>query len=197
MPFSRSTEDTANSTYQRMVGRYQNAASQAAQAASYIRPEILAIPAAKIKKFLADRNSLPTSCCSNDSCATSRTRSPTAKKSCWRCRARWRRRPSQAFRQLTDADMKFGDRREREGRDGRTEPLLVLGRSCIRPSGSVRKKAFHQYYAQFAGHENTLAATLSRFDPARRLLRPGAQLLERARGVAVSRQRAGRACTTT
>ena len=32
--FLKTTEDTANSTYQRMVGRYQHAASEAGQAAS-------------------------------------------------------------------------------------------------------------------------------------------------------------------
>jgi len=31
----------------------------------------------------------------------------------------------------------------------------------ISPKRSVRKTAFHQYYEQFTGHENTLAATLS------------------------------------
>ena len=46
-------EDTGDSTYQRMLGRFQHASSEAGQVASYIRPEILAIPAAKMKKFLA------------------------------------------------------------------------------------------------------------------------------------------------
>ena len=71
---------------------------------------------------------------------------------------------------------------EREGRAGRAEQRHVSARSCTRPSASVRKKAFHQYYAQFAAHENTLAATLGGLGPARRLLRPGAELPQRARG---------------
>ncbi len=50
----RSAEDTANSVYQRMQGRWLNVASRAAEAASYLRPEILAVPAAKMKRFLAD-----------------------------------------------------------------------------------------------------------------------------------------------
>src|SRR5207237_10199930 len=49
----KTAEDQADSTYQRMLGRYQHAASNAAQAASYIRPEIMTIPAAKMKKLLA------------------------------------------------------------------------------------------------------------------------------------------------
>jgi len=57
--FLKTAEDTANSTYQRMQGRYQNAASRAAQAASYIRPEIMTIPAAKMKRFMAAKELAP------------------------------------------------------------------------------------------------------------------------------------------
>ena len=42
--FLRTAEDQTNSVYQRMLGRYQNAAARAAEAASYIRPELLALP---------------------------------------------------------------------------------------------------------------------------------------------------------
>ncbi len=42
--FLKTAEDTAQSVYQRMQGRFTGAASRASQAASYIRPEILAIP---------------------------------------------------------------------------------------------------------------------------------------------------------
>ena len=37
---------------------------------------------------------------------------------------------NQIFRQLNDADLKFGNRQERRGRSGRAEPRLVLGASC-------------------------------------------------------------------
>ena len=40
----KTTEDQANSTYQGMVARFTNLATRASQAASYIRPEILALP---------------------------------------------------------------------------------------------------------------------------------------------------------
>ncbi len=51
--YLKAAEDQANSASQRMRGRVQNAASEAAQAASFIRPEILAIPAKKLKEFMA------------------------------------------------------------------------------------------------------------------------------------------------
>ncbi len=57
--FLKTAEDTTNGKYQRMQGRYVNAASRAAQAASYLRPEILAIPSAQMKQFLADEPLAP------------------------------------------------------------------------------------------------------------------------------------------
>ena len=48
------------------------------------------------------------------------------------------------------------------------------------PKRNVRKAAFHQYYAQYKGHENTLAATLAGSIAARCLLRQCPRLLERA-----------------
>ena len=42
--FLKTAEDTTDGKYQRMQGRYINAASRAAQATSYIRPEILPSP---------------------------------------------------------------------------------------------------------------------------------------------------------
>src|SRR5262249_20675242 len=42
--YLKTSEDQANSDYQRMKGRYQHIATKAAGAASYIRPEILSIP---------------------------------------------------------------------------------------------------------------------------------------------------------
>jgi oligoendopeptidase F len=57
--FLKTAEDAAASDYQRMQGRYVGAASRAGQAASYLRPEILAIPRATMKRFLADRRLAP------------------------------------------------------------------------------------------------------------------------------------------
>src|SRR6201999_3959489 len=51
--FLKTAEDQSNSEYQRMKGRYQHAASRAAENASFIRPEILSIPAKVMEKFLA------------------------------------------------------------------------------------------------------------------------------------------------
>ena len=49
----KTAEDTGESAYQRMQGRYVNLAGRAAEAASYIRPEILAIPDDRMQEILA------------------------------------------------------------------------------------------------------------------------------------------------
>ncbi len=50
--FLKTAEDVGESKCQRMHGRFMAVASRAAQAASFIRPEILSIPAAKLKLLL-------------------------------------------------------------------------------------------------------------------------------------------------
>ena len=50
----KSVQDRLNGTYQRMLLRYEKAATDASQANSFINPEILAIPKAKMDQFLAD-----------------------------------------------------------------------------------------------------------------------------------------------
>jgi len=49
--FLKSAEDVANSTHQAMVARYVHVATVANEAASFIAPEIQAIPKARMRRF--------------------------------------------------------------------------------------------------------------------------------------------------
>ena len=51
----RETEDVANSTYQGLKARYIGVATRAMEAASYLRPEILALPDATLAAYLTSR----------------------------------------------------------------------------------------------------------------------------------------------
>src|SRR5205823_13018788 len=51
--FLKTAEDQANSDYQRMKGRYQHVATKAAEASSFIRPEVVEIDPEKMERFLA------------------------------------------------------------------------------------------------------------------------------------------------
>ncbi|NIP84257.1 MAG: oligoendopeptidase F, partial [Planctomycetales bacterium] len=55
----KTAEDSANAHYQGMMARFLNVASRAEEAASFLRPEILAIPSARLKKFLAQKVMAP------------------------------------------------------------------------------------------------------------------------------------------
>jgi len=157
--FLKTAEDAANSTYQRMLGRYQNAASRAAQEASYIRPEILAIPAATMKRFLAAkpleayRLMLERLLRYKPHTLSDREEKLLAMQS------EMAQAASRVFRQLTDADMKFGAVTDDKGRQ--IELTHSSFSACLNsPKRAVRKQAFTQYYEQFSAHENSLAAAL-------------------------------------
>ena len=52
--FLRTTEDQTNNAYQALTGRFQNMSVRASQAASYMRPELLAIAPEKMAAIMAD-----------------------------------------------------------------------------------------------------------------------------------------------
>jgi oligoendopeptidase F len=67
--------------------------------------------------------------------------------------------PAKIFRQLTDTDIKYGAVKNEKGE------MVELSNGSFSafldsPDRNVRKTAFHQFYAQFTAHQNTLAATL-------------------------------------
>ncbi len=158
--FLKTAEDTANSTYQRMQGRYQNAASRAGQVASYIRPEIMAIPAAKMKKFLAAKELAPYRLLLERLLRYKPHTLSDGEEKLLAMQAEMSLTANQVFRQLNNADLKFGAIKNDTGQ------MVELSHASFStllhsPKRSVREGAFHQYYQQFAAHENTLSATLA------------------------------------
>ena len=157
--FLKTTEDQTDSAYQGMKARYQNLAVRAGQAASYMRPEILAISAETMAAFLEDENLKPFRLQLE---RLVRYRPHTLTDNEERLLAMQGEMASaanNAFRQLNDADLRFG---EVEDHNGRTIELshATFGQLLISPERKVRRNAFDQYYSQFSAHENTLAATL-------------------------------------
>jgi len=64
------------------------------------------------------------------------------------------------FSQLTDVDMKFGVLTDAAGRE---RPLTQSSFSSflVKRNHELRKRAFHQFYAEFQDHQYTLAAALA------------------------------------
>jgi oligoendopeptidase F len=156
----RAAEDQANSTYQAMIARFQNLATRASQAASYIRPEILALPKKTLDQYLTAKELAPFRLVLERVIRFKPYTLPTREEEMLAMQGEMAGAASKAFRQLLDADMKFGMVKNEKGQ------LVELSNATfskllVSPARPVRKAAFHQYYEQFKAHENTLAATLA------------------------------------
>ncbi len=158
--FLKTTEDQGNSDYQAMKARFQNLSVRASQATSYMRPELLAIDEAKMAALMADpklslyKLQLERLLRFRPHTLTDREERLLAMQGEMATAA------GDAFRKLNDADLRFGEIEDHEGR--RLElSHATFSQLLISPDRQVRRKAFDQYYKQFADHENTLAATLA------------------------------------
>src|SRR5579885_641988 len=141
-------------------GQVQNLMTKRGEAAACVVPEILAIDDSTFAKFLAD---------------------PLLAE--WRIKLRKIRRMKphvlsaaeerllalssvalsgydDTFSQLTDVDMKFGVLIDETGRE---RPLTQSSFSSflVKRDPALRKRAFHQFYAEFRDHQYTLAAALA------------------------------------
>jgi oligoendopeptidase F len=157
--FLRAVEDLADACAQRMQGRYLNAASRAAQAASFIRPEILAIPAATMQRLLRSEALAPYRLLLERVLRHKPHTLGKKEEKLLAMQTEMAQAANQVFRQLTDADLKFGTLRDDRGR------LVELSHATFgtllhAPDRNVRRTAFHQYYRQYAAHAETLAAAL-------------------------------------
>jgi oligoendopeptidase F len=158
--FLKTAEDAANSVYQRMIGRYRNVASRAAQAASYIRPEIMGIPGKTMTSFLAAKPLAEFRLALEQLLRYKPHTLGKREEKLLAMQSEMSEAANQVFRQLTDADLKWGTIKNENGQ--RVELSNASFSSFLQsPERSVRKNAFQQYYVQFAAHENTLAAALS------------------------------------
>ena len=158
--FLKTTEDQANDHYQAMMGRFQNLAVRASQLASYIRPEILSIPEADMQTMMAADELAPFGLMLKRITRFKPHTLSDKEESLLAMQGEMAQSAGKIFRQLNDADLKFGFVTDDHGE---TVELTnsTFSQLMISPDRAVRRTAFHQYYEQFHGHENTLAATLA------------------------------------
>lgn len=157
--YLKSAEDTANSAYQGMLGRTRNVSSRAAQAASYLRPEILAIPDATMQASMQSPELAPHKLTLERLLRFKPHTLSDKEEKLLAMQAEMAATAGLTFRQLNNADLKFGPIENEKG-----EQIELSHASFVTllhsPAREVRSKAFRQYYEQFAAHKNTLAATL-------------------------------------
>lgn len=158
--YLKTAEDQTNSTYQAMLGRYKFEATRAAEAASFIRPELLSLPDDTIQAYL---NAPPLAPYRLQLERLIRFKPHTLsekEEQLLAMQGEMSQAAGNAFRQLLDADLKFGTITDEHGveRELSNSTFVQILHS---PSREVRRQAFEQYYAQFEGHKHTLTATLS------------------------------------
>jgi oligoendopeptidase F len=157
--FLKTAEDATNSDYQRMQGRFMNVVSQAGQMASFIRPEILAMSAAKLKNMLADKCLAPFKLQLERLLDYKPHTLSKKEERLLAMQTEMAQVAGQAFRKLNDADLKFGNVKDENG-EWIELSHASFSKLLNSPKRSVRKAAFEKVYAQYDAHQHTLAATL-------------------------------------
>jgi oligoendopeptidase F len=158
--FLKSSEDVSNSNYQGLKARYMGVATRAGELASYIRPEILAIPDDKLAAFLQSPALADYKLALERLLRYKPHTLSDKEERLLAMQAETAQTAHQVFDQLLNADLKFGTLEIAPGQV--IELSHAAYAACLEnPDRNVRSKAFHQYYAEFLDHANTFAATLS------------------------------------
>ena len=158
--YLRSAEDQANQAAQALVARFQNLSVKTNQLASFLRPEILAIPAETMAAYLQAAELQPFRLVLERIIRYREHTLSNNEESLLALQGEMAQTAGKAFRQLNDADLKFGFVENERGESVELSNA-TFSQLLISPSRQVRQSAFHQYYSQFGAHENTLAALLA------------------------------------
>jgi oligoendopeptidase F len=153
-------EDSANPEYLARMGQLQNLLTKISETASFLGPEIQAIPDEQFARFLED----PTLATWKIALKKIRRLKPHVLSE---REERLLALGSSAldgyddtFSQLTDVDMKFGVITDEKGEE---KPLTQSSYSSflVKRDHALRKRAFHQFYEEFQDHQFTLASSLA------------------------------------
>lgn len=153
-------EDVGDSTYQGLVARYMHLATTANELASYIAPEIQAIPSARMRTFLKDKRLAAYRLQLEKLLRYKPHILSEPEERLLAMQGETVESASRIFSQLNDADLSFGTL---VNEHGETLPLTQGSFRAFLESHTrnVRKQAFGQFYAEYDAHKNTLAAALN------------------------------------
>jgi len=157
--FLRTAEDQTNSDYQRMQGRFQNVSTRAGQAASFIRPEILSIPDGQMQQILSTNELEPYRLYLERMLRYRPYTLSDKEEKLLAMQGEMSQAAPRTFRQLHDADLKFGTVRDENGQQVELTNA-TYSKLLLSPERSVRRSAFNRYYREFQAHENSLASLL-------------------------------------
>ncbi len=184
--FLKTTEDQSDSDYQAMKARFQNLAVRASQAVSYMRPELLSIEPERFAELTAAPAVMPFQLQLE---RLVRYRPHTLTDNEERLLAMQGEMASaanNAFRQLNDADLRFGEIQDEKGRT--IELTHATFAQLLRsPERKIRREAFDQYYSQFSRAQKHLGSHVVWQHSTRCLLRQGKELFRQFASGTLSR----------
>jgi oligoendopeptidase F len=158
--FLRAAEDQSAPEGQRMVGRFQHVATRAGEAAAFMRPEILAIDPERLTGWLELPALAPYRLLLERLIRIRPHVLSEPEEKLLAMQGTFAGTAAKVFRQLTDADLKFG--MVRNGKGEEVELSNATFTTLLHDTvPEVRRSAFDRFYAQYEAHANTLAATLS------------------------------------
>ena len=158
--YLKQSEDVANSAYSGMVQQFTFLSTRAREEASYLAPELQALPKKKLDAYQRApelkpyRLSLERMVRYKPHVLSEREERLLA------MQGQVAGSASRVFSQLTDADLKFGSVKDETG----TEVELSQGSFRVfleSRKRSVREEAFTKFYAELDDHKNTLSTSLS------------------------------------
>jgi len=154
------SEDSANPDYLARMGQMQNLLTKIGEAASFLSPEIQAIPDDTFGQFLNDPSLAEWKIALEK---VRRLKPHVLSEREERLLALGSAALDgydETFSQLTDVDMKFGVLLDDKGEE---KPLTQSSFSSflVKRDHSLRKRAFHQFYEEFQDHQFTLASSLA------------------------------------
>lgn len=156
----RTSEDGSNDAYLQREARLSHLLTRAAEAASFLAPELLAIPDERYAEILAD----PALAEWKVSLEKVRRFKPhvlsESEEKLLAMGGSALRGYGETFEQLTNVDMQFGSIRDENG-DAVELSHGAYSSFLVKRDPALRKNAFHQYYQEFADHKFTMAATLA------------------------------------
>lgn len=155
--FLYESQDQANSDAVRMKGRGMHLATRTSEAASYLRPELIAIAGPRMKTLLKSPALKPWRLAIERVVRYKPHTLDNAGEQLLAMQGQMSDAARQIFRQLNDTDLRWGSITNERGQE------VELSHSSYQtllhsPKREVRKNAFEMYYQQYDGHRNSLAA---------------------------------------
>ena len=154
------SEDSANPDYLARIGQLQNLLTKISEAASFLSPEIQAIPDERFATFIEEPALAPWKIALKKIRRMKPHVLSEAEERLLALGSAALDGYDETFSQLTDVDMKFGVLIDEKGE---TKPLTQSSYSSflVKRDHELRKRAFHQFYEEFQDHQFTLASSLA------------------------------------